>query len=105
MVDELMAQYGRIDVLVNNVGGTKIGDLGTMSEEAWDAQIRLNLKTVFLSCNAVLPVMAKQESGAVPRSRVCGTLGSPKWRTRLPRLRLSTSLRSLASCMPIGVSE
>lgn len=65
VVDEIMVKHGRIDVLVNNVGGTKTGDPGTMSEEAWDAQLRLNLTTVFLSCNAVLPVMEKQGSGTV----------------------------------------
>lgn len=65
LVTEVAAKYGRIDILVNNVGGTKTGDPATMSEEAWDAQIELNLKSVFLSCNAVLPIMEKQGSGAV----------------------------------------
>ncbi|KAJ5152212.1 short chain type dehydrogenase [Penicillium capsulatum] len=61
-----MAQRGRIGVLVNNVGGTKTGDPGTMTEEAWDAQIRLNLKDgVPQLQNAVLPVMAQQGSGTV----------------------------------------
>lgn len=64
-VDQIMTKYGRIDILVNNVGGTKTGDPATMSEEAWDAQIQLNLKTVYLSCQAVLPIMVRQESGAV----------------------------------------
>ncbi|KAJ5122552.1 short chain type dehydrogenase [Penicillium atrosanguineum] len=36
-----------------------------MSEEAWDSQIRFNLKTVFLGCNAVLPIMEKQGSGSI----------------------------------------
>lgn len=64
-VDQVLAKYGRIDILVNNVGGTKTADPATMTEEAWDAQLQLNLKTVFLSCQAVLPVMEKQGSGAV----------------------------------------
>jgi NAD(P)-dependent dehydrogenase (short-subunit alcohol dehydrogenase family) len=50
---------------VNNVGLTKTGDPATMPEEAWDAQFQLNLKTVFLSCNAVLPIMEKQGSGSI----------------------------------------
>ncbi|KAJ5939040.1 short chain type dehydrogenase [Penicillium verhagenii] len=58
-------KYGRIDILVNNVGDTTTGDPATMTEEAWDAQLQLNLKTVFLSCNAVLPVMEKQGFGAI----------------------------------------
>ena len=36
-----------------------------MSEEAWDAQVDLNLKSVFLTCKHVLPVMEKQKSGAI----------------------------------------
>ncbi|KAJ5370666.1 short chain type dehydrogenase [Penicillium cataractarum] len=65
IVNQVMEKFGRIDILVNNVGGTKTGDPGTMSEQAWDAQIRLNLKTTFLSCNAILPIMEKQGSGSI----------------------------------------
>lgn len=65
VVNEVVSKYGRIDILVNNVGGTKTGDPATMSEEAWDAQIQMNLKSVFLSCNAVLPIMEMQGSGSV----------------------------------------
>ncbi|KAJ5690039.1 short chain type dehydrogenase [Penicillium macrosclerotiorum] len=64
-VDQVMKKHGRIDILVNNVGGTQTGDPATMSEEAWDAQIRLNLNSVFLGCKAVLPIMKKQGSGSV----------------------------------------
>ena len=53
-------QFGRIDILVNNVGGSAPGDAVTMTEEAWDRQISHNLKTVFLACKHVLPVMEKQ---------------------------------------------
>ncbi|EKG20900.1 hypothetical protein MPH_01764 [Macrophomina phaseolina MS6] len=56
---------GRIDILVNNVGATAHGDPGSMEEGAWDAQIALNLKSVFLACRAVLPVMEKQAGGGV----------------------------------------
>lgn len=65
MVDACIAQFGRIDILVNNVGMTAPGDPGTMSEEIWDAQIALNLKSVFLVCRAVLPIMERQGSGAI----------------------------------------
>ena len=54
-----------IDILVNNVGGSAPGDPVTMSEEVWDPQIDLNLKTAFLGCKYVLPVMEKQGSGAI----------------------------------------
>ncbi|KAL2106856.1 hypothetical protein VUR80DRAFT_6109 [Thermomyces stellatus] len=64
-VDACVAKHGRIDVLVNNVGATAAGDPVSLSEAAWDAQINLNLKSVYLSLKAVLPIMEKQGSGAV----------------------------------------
>ena len=58
-------EFGRIDILVNNVGGSAPGNAVTMSEEVWDAQIEHNLKTAFLGCKYVLPVMQKQGRGAI----------------------------------------
>ena len=57
--------WSRIDILVNNVGGSAAGGPVEMSEEAWDAQVDLNLKSVFLVCKHVLPVMERQGSGAI----------------------------------------
>jgi NAD(P)-dependent dehydrogenase (short-subunit alcohol dehydrogenase family) len=60
-----IARFGRIDILVNNVGGSAPGGPVDMAEEAWDAQIDLNLKTAFLGCKYVLPQMEAQGKGAV----------------------------------------
>jgi NAD(P)-dependent dehydrogenase (short-subunit alcohol dehydrogenase family) len=65
MVEACMKAYGRIDILVNNVGGSVPGDPVTMSEETWDGQLEHNLKTAFLCCKHVLPVMEKQGKGAI----------------------------------------
>ena len=65
MVEECLGAFGRIDVLVNNVGGSAAGGPVEMSEETWDAQVDHNLKTVFLACKYVLPVMERQGSGAI----------------------------------------
>src|ERR1700756_2742823 len=56
-VDACLERFGRIDVLVNNIGGSAPGDPVSMSEDVWDAQMDLNLKTAFLGCKYVLPVM------------------------------------------------
>jgi NAD(P)-dependent dehydrogenase (short-subunit alcohol dehydrogenase family) len=64
-VKACVERYGGIDILVNNVGGSAAGDPVSMSEEVWDAQIDLNLKTAFLGCKYVLPVMERQQSGAI----------------------------------------
>ncbi|HET9663678.1 MAG TPA: SDR family NAD(P)-dependent oxidoreductase, partial [Burkholderiales bacterium] len=50
MVQACLEAYGRIDVLVNNVGGSAAGGPVELSEEAWDAQVDHNLKSVFLTC-------------------------------------------------------
>lgn len=65
VVDAAMAMYGRIDILINNVGMPALGDAGSLSEDVRDQQIRLNLKSVYLMCHAVLPIMEKQGSGVV----------------------------------------
>jgi NAD(P)-dependent dehydrogenase (short-subunit alcohol dehydrogenase family) len=57
--------FGRVDILVNNVGGSAAGGPVEMSEEVWNAQVDFNLKSVFLGCKHVLPVMEAQGSGAI----------------------------------------
>ncbi len=65
MVEACLARYGRIDVLINNVGGSARGGPVEMSEEVWDAQVDYNLKSVFLTLKYVLPVMERQRAGAI----------------------------------------
>jgi NAD(P)-dependent dehydrogenase (short-subunit alcohol dehydrogenase family) len=65
LVDACMKKHGRIDVLVNNVGRSEPGCPATMSEEVWDSQVELNLKSVYLLCHHVLPIMEAQSCGAV----------------------------------------
>jgi NAD(P)-dependent dehydrogenase (short-subunit alcohol dehydrogenase family) len=65
MVAACLERFGRIDILVNNVGGSAPGGPVEMSEEVWDSQVDLNLKSVFLACKHVLPVMERQGGGAI----------------------------------------
>ena len=59
-VHDCVTRFGRIDILVNNVGGSAPGDPVSMTEEVWAAQMDFNLKTAFLGCKHVLPVMQRQ---------------------------------------------
>ncbi len=59
MANACLSAYGRVDVLVNNIGGSLPGGPVELSEEAWDAQVDHNLKTVFLACKHIIPVMEK----------------------------------------------
>lgn len=65
LVDGCLQRFGRIDVLVNVVGRSEPGDAVTTSEAVWDEQVTINLKTVYLTCNAVLPIMERQGGGAI----------------------------------------
>jgi NAD(P)-dependent dehydrogenase (short-subunit alcohol dehydrogenase family) len=57
--------FGRIDILVNNVGGSAAGGVLDMSEDTFDNQIDLNLKSVFLTCRHIIPAMIAQGGGAI----------------------------------------
>ena len=65
IVDACVKAHGRIDILVNNVGGSAAGGPVELSEEAWRRQLDYNLGTVFLACKYVLPLMVRQNSGAI----------------------------------------
>jgi NAD(P)-dependent dehydrogenase (short-subunit alcohol dehydrogenase family) len=65
MVQACVDRFGRVDILVNNVGGSAPGDPVSMTEEVWDRQIDFNLKTAFLGCKYALPVMVAQGKGAI----------------------------------------
>ncbi|KAH0829676.1 3-oxoacyl-[acyl-carrier-protein] reductase FabG [Fonsecaea pedrosoi] len=54
---------GRVDILVNNVGGAHRGGPVEMPEELWDQELTLNLKSVYLMCHFVLPVLTAQPAG------------------------------------------
>ena len=77
VVKQVVADFGRIDVLVNNAGITKDGLMMRMSEAQWDAVLNVNLKSAFNFIHAVVPVMAKQRSGSIINmSSVVGVSGN-----------------------------
>jgi NAD(P)-dependent dehydrogenase (short-subunit alcohol dehydrogenase family) len=65
MVEACLERFGRIDVLVNNVGGSVPGDPVSMPEDVWAQQLDYNLTYVFNSCKRVIPIMVRQGGGAI----------------------------------------
>ena len=78
LVNGILERYGRIDVLINNAGITKDSLLMRMSEEAWDAVINVNLKSVFNCSRHILRSMVKERRGRIVSiSSITGQVGNP----------------------------
>ena len=65
LVEEVMAEFGKIDILVNNAGITKDNLLMRMSKDDWDTIIKVNLDSVFNLTKAVIKPMMKAKSGSI----------------------------------------
>ena len=65
MVQACVKRFGRIDILVNNVGRSEPGGPVDMAEDVWDEQMDINAKTAFLCMKHVLPLREQQGSGSV----------------------------------------
>ena len=76
VVDASISEFSKIDILVNNAGIALIGPFEEFSEDQWDQQINVNLKSVFLGCKAVIPEMKKNNSGSIINlSSIAGLVG------------------------------
>lgn len=77
VVDEIVKDFGKIDILINNAGVTRDGLMMRMTEAQWDMVININLKSAFNFIHAVTPVMMKQKNGSIINmSSVVGVSGN-----------------------------
>lgn len=65
LVNQVVSDFGKLDVLINNAGITKDGLLMRMSEEQWDTVINVNLKSVFNLTKAAIKPMMKAKAGSI----------------------------------------
>lgn len=77
LVNDIVTEFGTVDVLVNNAGITRDTLLMRMSEDQWDEVIRVNLKSAFNLTKAVIRPMLKAKSGSIINmSSVVGVSGN-----------------------------
>jgi 3-oxoacyl-[acyl-carrier protein] reductase len=76
IVQETVAAFGPVDVLVNNAGITRDAMAAKMTEEQWDAVLDVNLKGTFLCAQAVLPAMRERGWGRVVNTASVAALGN-----------------------------
>lgn len=65
MIKRVMDEFGRIDILVNNVGPFLYKSIYDTTIQEWHQIINSNLNSTFYCCKAVVPIMRKQESGSI----------------------------------------
>lgn len=84
MIDQIVDEWGRLDILINNAGITrdaltvriKDGEVQKMDEAAWDAVLNVNLKGTFLCAQAAAVPMIRQEYGKIISTASVGMLGN-----------------------------
>ena len=76
MVDKTLEKYERIDILINNAGVVRVGQVEDMPEEEYDLLINVNLKGPYFCCHYVVPYLKKQKSGIIINlASVAGHIG------------------------------
>ena len=72
LIEAAVGRWGRLDILVNNVGGSRNAKIWEMRAEDWDFVLRLNLRSTFLCTRAAAPHMMRQRYGRI----VCMSSGA-----------------------------
>ena len=75
LVAAALEAYGRIDILVNNVGIAVVGGPAELDEADWDRVMATNIRSAYLTCHHVLPVMVRQRCGAIVNNASVAVLG------------------------------
>ncbi|NOU92260.1 glucose 1-dehydrogenase [Paenibacillus sp. LMG 31456] len=71
MVDQVIAAYGRIDVLFNNAGVSGVGAIHEVEPDAWDRVININIRGVYLPSKYVIPHMMERREGSIINMSSC----------------------------------
>ena len=110
LMDETLARFGRVDALVNTVGGYRGGKPVHETDPAdWDFLFNVNVRTTLLCCRAVIPQMLKQQRGKIinvaSRDGLAGSAGYAAYSaSKSAVLRLTESLANELKTANINVN-
>ena len=65
VIQAVREEWGRVDILVNNAGICKMIAIPDITVEAWDRMMAVNLRSVFLFCREIFPIMKAQQYGKI----------------------------------------
>jgi len=100
MAERTLAEFGRIDVLVNNAGIYRAAATLDVTEEHWDAVMNINARAVFFASQAVLPAMiARKRGNIISLASLAGKIGS---RTNLPYNASKAAVISMTKSLAIA---
>lgn len=98
MAEECASRWGRIDILVNNVGtgGEALGPVH-LKEEDWERIYNVNVKSMYLTCKHVLPYMEKQGEGSIVNiSSIASVCASPMLAYKTSKSAVNSLTHSIA---------
>lgn len=75
LVDETVAKWGKVDILINNAGLGALSETPEMEEELWDKVFAINTKAIYLFCKYAIPVMRAQGGAIVNVASISGLGG------------------------------
>ena len=77
LIAKTVERFGRVDILINNVGIARDKWISKMTDEDWDSVMTVNLKSQFLTCRAAVPHMREQSHGRIVNISSRAWLGGP----------------------------
>lgn len=96
LVQRTIDEFGRIDILINNADGSRMGALSGLPAKAWDASFNLNVRAAYLCTHEVGPHMLAQRSGAIvnisSRAGIHGVKGGAHYSSAKAALQMFTTV-------------